>query len=113
MLHTLGVEFLLDNNATPINQQYRLHRVFHLADISKNEVMGKSLVAVGVSDYNSPISDESVAGRGSFNDLPGVRTEFSTLRQSISTAHNPIDTTMYYNDVAREVNFKTLSTPGV
>lgn len=113
MLHTLGVEFLLDNNATPINQQYRLHRVFHLVDISKNEILGKNLVAVGVSDYNSPISDENVADRGSFNDLPGVRTEFSTLRQSISTAHNPIDITMYYNDLAREVNFKMISTQGV
>lgn len=113
MLHTLGIEFLLDNNANPINQQYRLHRVFHLVDISKNEILGKNLVAVGVSDYNSPISDENVADRGSFNDLPGVRTEFSTLRQAISTAHNPIDTTMYYNDLAREVNFKMLSTRGV
>lgn len=109
-LNTLAIELMLDENNEPFCDKHRLHRTFHLTDISRVEGLGNRFVAVGVSDYNSPIGNEDLRDRGSWSDLPGVRTELDTIAHTLRrTAGNELSVRIALDDEAREPYVKALS----
>lgn len=104
ILNNIGIEFLKDGDGVPMSQKYNLHRVFHLADIQSHEGIGDKVVAVGVSDHNSPIGDAETIDRGTMTDLPNVAYEMRLIGQRL----DPNCLTMLFNDDATEIEFKRL-----
>lgn len=104
ILNNIGIEFLKDDDGIPMSQKYNLHRVFHLSDIQSHEGIGDKVVAVGVSDHNSPIGDAETIDRGTMTDLPNVAYEMRLIGQRL----NPDCLTMLFNDDATEIEFKRL-----
>lgn len=104
ILNNIGIEFLKDDDGIPMSQKYNLHRVFHLADIQPHEGIGDKVVAVGVSDHNSPIGDAETIDRGTMTDLPNVAYEMRLIDQRL----DPNCLTMLFNDDATEIEFKSL-----
>lgn len=104
ILNNIGIEFLKDADGVPMSQKYNLHRVFHLADIQPHEGIGDKVVAIGVSDHNSPIGDAETIDRGTMTDLPNVAYEMRLIGQRLGS--NSL--TMLFNDDATEIEFKRL-----
>lgn len=100
-----GIEFDYSESRTLASHKYKLHRVFHLADIRKHGSIGNQVVAVGVSDYNSPIGQGETVNRGTMTDLPNVAYEMKLIRRRIK----PDNLTVLFNDDATESAFKSLS----
>ncbi|MDE7412918.1 MAG: CHAT domain-containing protein [Muribaculaceae bacterium] len=103
-LSSLPLEYMTDENGKPYSDRYRLHRVFHPADIHSNILPGKEMVAIGVSDHNSPIGKGETIDRGSWVDLPGVKDELKVIRRRMGTDHLKL----IFNDKARETEVKKL-----
>lgn len=94
-LLTLSIEFLLTDDDTTVYDRYKLHRVFHLADIGQPVGLGDYFAAFGVSRYNNSTQDDSgqiVADldRGSFVDLPGVDKELENICNAIAGSREHI-----------------------
>lgn len=107
-LNGLPVESTLIDDK-PINHKYNLHRVFHLADIKPDGGIGKNVVAVGVSDHNSPIGEGETMDRGNWTDLPEVKYELELIKSRLPEQA----TTIIFNDDAREKSIKDLSNSNV
>ena len=118
LLNQVAIEFLPDENDVPVSDKYSLHRVFHLATISKDIPIGDGFVAVGVSDYsdgNLPSDSDNLnpselrsADRGSWASLPNVESEINNIVDIIE--HSPVTTKIVFLDNdARENNIKALS----
>lgn len=104
----MRLDYLPDENDRPINEHYRLHRVFHLADIKKPITIGNEFMAIGVSDHNSPIGGGSIINRGTMSDLPAVKTEFNLIRDIMKPYQPKPRTQFVLDDEARESYFKSL-----
>lgn len=105
ILNNIGIEFLPSANGNPMSQMYNLHRLFHLSDLAGQMDIGEKIVAIGVSDHNSPIGQGESLQRGTMTDLPNVTFEMELIKKRIS----PKRITVLFNDDATEKNFKKLS----
>lgn len=111
ILNQLAIEYVTDNNDKQICDAYQLHRVFHLAEIKQNNSVGTSFVGIGVADHNSPVSSVDRASRGNWDDLDGVESEITMLKDKLSK-HEEYSKTFFFNDDANEKNVKDLSNQG-
>lgn len=109
ILNQLGIEYLPDKNDIPICEKYKIHRVFHLADIGKFYKLGPEIIVIGVSDYNSPIGSSISIERGGWSDLNGVNAEIEIIREQINRYTTKYDTYFIINDKAREPFIKALN----
>lgn len=105
-LNVLPIEYAEDENGVPMCEKYSIHRVFHLSDVDRSSHgLGNSIVAVGVSDHNSPIGCGENINRGDWIDLPNVEYEM----QLINNALQGYDVRILLNDEATEPNILALS----
>lgn len=104
ILSSKPLEFLLDSEGKPYSDRYRLHRVFHLADINHTACPGDKLTAIGVSDHNSPVGKGETLHRGSWTDLANVKEEMDIIRHHMKSKKLNI----MFNDDARESEVKKL-----
>ncbi|MBD5239346.1 MAG: CHAT domain-containing protein [Bacteroidales bacterium] len=105
-LNNIGLEFADFNGPVPVNQVKEVHRVFHLAEINKHSFgLGDKIVAIGVSDHNSPPGNASTLTRGNWTDLPNVDYELQLISRSLQ----PYDFTLMFNDRATEPAVASLS----
>lgn len=109
LLNQLAIELLPDENDKPLNQKYRIHRVFHLADINGDSNIGNDFLAIGVSDYNTPVASETAIDRGSWTNLPNVSHEFQTIQNQITANAPDIHCKFVLDDMAREEYVKSLN----
>lgn len=113
LLNQLGIEYICNESGERICENYRIHRVFHLANIKRTEGIGNNFVGIGVADHNSPINDSiSIVDRGSWDNLNGIKQEFSTIRKSLD-AHSECKTLFMIDDDAREKRIKELDNSSV
>ena len=109
LLNQLAIEYLCDENDTQISNKYRLHRVFHLADIRKSIDIGNTFVALGVSDFNTAITRAIPNGtRGEWGPLDNVKEELRLI-QGIFKDDNTIKSRFVLNDSVNERFVKSLS----
>lgn len=95
LLNNYGIEYL----SAVDNQSIRLHRVFHLAEITPEPYgLGNGVVIAGVADHNSPINSGLAVNRGNWTDLPNVEYEI----QLVSQALRDVPTTVLFDDSATE-----------
>lgn len=104
-LSTLPLEFQHDGDGKQYGDRYKIHRVFHLADLPTDDAVGDTPVAVGVSDHNSPVGKAETIDRGNWVDIPSVKEEISQFQQ-IFAKKNPV---VLFNDQATEDRVKALS----
>lgn len=52
----IGIEYLTDYHGNNIGSSIKLHRVFHLADVTPDVVAGKDILCMGVANHDFPIS---------------------------------------------------------
>lgn len=104
ILNGTGIEFMTDREGVPMSEKFKLHRVSHLTEKRNQDYELESLVAFGVSDYNSPIGEAETIDRASMTDLPDVAFEMKILQEKIQPEHIMI----YFNDDATERNFKEM-----
>lgn len=104
VINNIAIEFLKDDDGVPMSQKHRLHRVFHLADIQRHSGIGNEIVAVGVSDHNSPIGEAETINRGTMSDLPNVEYEMKLIQRRVDAGK----LNMLYNDDATEIKFKSI-----
>ncbi len=109
LLNQLAIELLPDKNDISLNEKYRIHRVFHLADIEKPVQIGNQFIALGVSDYNSPIMNFSYRDRGSWSDLTYVKVEFDNIEAIFKSHGRKYHPKFILNDMARESLIKSLN----
>lgn len=109
ILNNIEIESIPFLDDMPIFMKYNLHRVFHLADIKPDGGIGKNVVAVGVSDHNSPIGEGETMDRGNWTDLPEVKYELELIKSRLPEQ----STTIIFNDDAREKSIKDLSNSNV
>lgn len=113
LLNQLAIEYICNELGERICENYRIHRVFHLANIKKTEGIGNNFVGIGVADHNSPINDSiSTIDRGSWNNLNGIKQEFATIRKTLD-AHPECKTLFIVDDDAREKQIKELDNSSV
>lgn len=108
-LNNVGIEYLNFEDGTAVSSLFNLHRVFHLSDIKPAAHIGDHIVAIGVSDHNSPIGEGETIDRGSWTDLPNVAYEMLLITDRLKHM-NP---QLLFNDDATEQSFKMLSGSGV
>lgn len=108
-LNNVGIEYLNFEDGTAVSSIFNLHRVFHLSDIKPAAHIGDNIVAIGVSDHNSPIGEGETIDRGSWTDLPNVAYEM----QLITNRLERLKPNLLFNDEATEQSFKMLSGSGV
>ncbi|MDL2244263.1 CHAT domain-containing protein [Parabacteroides sp. OttesenSCG-928-J18] len=113
MLNQLAIELIPDEDDIPFNQKYKIHRVFHLADIKGENTIGNEFIAIGVSDHNSPIGSQSIVDRGSWTDLTNVATEFNTIQSKFEPYGSKIHSQYILNDDAKEEYVKSLNNTNV
>ena len=104
-LHNIGLEYLQACDGSPISEKAKLHRVFHLSDIKSPTDLGKDIVAIGVSDHNSPIGEGETIDRGAWTDLPNVKYEMQLIMNTL----RQLSPRLLFNDEASETAFKALS----
>lgn len=113
LLNQLAIEYICNESYERICEKYRIHRVFHLANIKKTEGIGNNFVGIGVADHNSPINDSiSTVNRGSWDNLNGIKQEFATIRRSLDV-HPEYKTKFMIDDEAREKRIKELDNSSV
>lgn len=83
LLNNIGVEYLSFEDGTPVSSEFNLHRVFHLSDIKTPTYIGDEIIAIGVSDHNSPFGTGETIDRGSWTDLPNVKYELQLLSKTL------------------------------
>ena len=104
-LNNVGIEYLNFEDGTAVSSTFNLHRVFHLSDIKTAAHIGDNIVAIGVSDHNSPIGEGETIDRGSWTNLPNVAYEMRLITDRLERV-NP---KLLFNDDATEQAFKELS----
>lgn len=104
-LSNIGIEYLTSESGELMSHKYEIHRVFHLSDIAEYDLIGDKIVAIGVSDHNSPIGQGDTLNRGGMTDLPNVAYEIELIKDRIGL--NRLD--VLFNDDATEKNVKKLS----
>ena len=52
----LGIEYLTDSKGNKIGDSVKLHRVFHLADVTGDVVGVKDIICMGVANHDFPVS---------------------------------------------------------
>jgi CHAT domain-containing protein len=105
----MPIELLPNENDVQINDLYKIHRVFHLADIRKSLTIGNDFIAIGVSDYNTPIIDETDTDRGGWSDLNAVITELNSVKDQFKPYLTKYHTKYVLNNDARETYVKSLN----
>lgn len=85
LLNNIGVEYLSFEDGTPVSSDFNLHRVFHLSDIKTPAYIGDEIVAIGVSDHNSPVGTGETIDRGSWTDLPNVKYEMQLISKTLES----------------------------
>lgn len=105
LLNNIGVEYLSFDDGTLVSSKFNLHRVFHLSEIKPATRIGEDIVAIGVSDHNSPIGNGETIDRGSWTDLPNVKYEM----QLISKTLERLKPHVMLNDEVSEPMIKSLS----
>lgn len=106
ILNRLGIEYVAFEGTTPLNEMIEVHRVFHLSEIDKNtRGLGKSVVAIGVSDHNSPIDYAESISRGNWTDLPNVEYEMQLINNDLQGC----DIRVFLNDEVTEPIISSLS----
>ena len=106
ILNSLSIEFAEDENGVPISEKFNIHRVFHLSDIVKQSYgLGDKVVAIGVSDHNSPIGSAENISRGTWTDLPNVEYEMQLINHEMQG----YDFKVFLNDEATEPIISSLS----
>ena len=108
LLNQLAIELVCDENDTQICDKYRLHRVFHLADIKNTQDIGDHFMAIGVSDHNSPVENILEKDRGTWSDLLGVNKELEIISNKFKQFNSDCRTSYIMNDMAREQYVKSL-----
>lgn len=111
LLNSLAIEYLPDKNGKSMTSKYRLHRVFHLADINKGSRMGCNVFAIGVQDYNSPFEsvEYNVDRGGRFQNLDSVAAELKMIDDLMAVANPHVTHSVFINDLARESALKRQS----
>ena len=104
ILSSIPLEFLVDDDHNPYSDRYRLHRVFHLADIHSGVKIEGNALVIGVADHNSPIGKASTINRGSWTDIDKVEDEMGIIKDK----WNPNHLRILFNDEARESILKRL-----
>jgi CHAT domain-containing protein len=66
-------------------------------------------MAVGVSNYNTPIGNEDVTDRGGWGDLKAVLIEFESVKTQFKPYSDQYSTKYVLNDEAREIYVKSLN----
>ena len=113
LLNQLAIEYLCDENDAQISNKFRLHRVYHLADIRKSIDIGNNFVALGVSDFNTAITRAVPNGtRGEWGPLGNVKEELSLI-QGIFKDDNTIRLRFVLNDSVNERFVKSLSNTNI
>lgn len=105
ILNNIGIEFMQPSEYEVEDAHPRFHRVFHLSDIKSDTGIGDNVVAIGVSDHNSPVGKGETLDRGSWTDLPEVKTEMQLISRNLDSRSPRI----IFNDEASEDNVKKLS----
>lgn len=106
ILNRLGIEYVAFEDQAPLSEMIEVHRVFHLSEIDKNtHGLGKNVVAVGVSDHNSPIGCVESISRGNWTDLPNVEYEMQLINNELQGR----EIRVYLNDEVTEPNIYLLS----
>lgn len=105
LLNNISVEYLSFEDGTPVSSRFNLHRVFHLSEIKPATCIGEDIVAIGVSDHNSPVGNGETIDRGSWTDLPNVKYEM----QLISKTLERLNPHVMLNDEVSEPMVKDLS----
>lgn len=83
LLNNIGIEYLSFEDGTPVSSVFKLHRVFHLSEIKPATYIGDEIVAIGVSDHNSPVGSGETIDRGSWTDLPNVKYEMQLISKTL------------------------------
>lgn len=109
VLNRIPIEFAEYGGIGPICFQKRMHRVFHLADIARDCTVGDNIMAVGVSDHNSPVAAGTTVYKGNWSDLTGVDAEMESIKRHFGAKC----VKMLYNDSATEAGFKSADRKGV
>ena len=106
ILNRLGIEYIAFEDKTPLCEMIEVHRVVHLSEIDKNTYdLGKNVVAVGVSDHNSPIGCVESISRGNWTDLPNVEYEMQLINNELKGCNIRV----YLNDEVTEPTISLLS----
>lgn len=108
-LNNVGIEYLNLEDGTAVSSNFNLHRVFHLSDIKSATHIGDHIVAIGVSDHNSPIGESETIDRGAWTDLPDVAYEMQLITDRLER----LNLKLLFNDDANEQSFKELSDSNV
>jgi CHAT domain-containing protein len=109
ILNQIPIELLPNEDDVQTCDLYKIHRVFHLADIRKPLTIGDNFMAVGVSNYNTPIGNEDVTDRGGWGDLKAVLIEFESVKTQFKPYSDQYSTKYVLNDEAREIYVKSLN----
>lgn len=104
ILNDVALEYSKCADGKPVNDLFRIHRVFHLAELKKSSEIGDKIVFVGVSDHNSPFKSGGEIQRGSWSDLENVGMECEMIRNRI----DPQCLTTIVDDDATEGCFLSL-----
>ena len=113
LLNQLAIEYISNESGERICENYRIHRVFHLANIKRTEGIGNNFVGIGVADHNSPINDSiSIVDRGSWDNLNGIKQEFATIKKTLES-HPECKTLFMIDNDAREKRIKELDNSSV
>lgn len=111
LLNKLAVEYLRDNDKTPIVEKYNLHRVFHLAEIKPEQSIGGSYALLGVHNHDKPtLQDKEEALRGGeWINLDNVIPEVTSIKNTLDNSTNGKVEICAIDDSVREEYVKSLS----
>lgn len=103
--NAIPMEYHRGKHGTPVNLRYNLHRVMHLADLQPAQSIGNDILAIGISDYNSPLGSSYIATRGDWADLPEVGAELEMIGLRLGN-DGKFRLSILFNDDATELEFK-------
>lgn len=111
LLNKLAIEYLCDENKTPVSERYNLHRVFHLADIKSSSDIGNNYAILGVHNHDNPtMQDKELAIRGGeWINLDNVIPEVSSINTMLSSATKGTVSVYAVDDSVRESFVKSLN----
>ena len=104
-LNSSCIEYLDFEDGIPVSSIFNLHRVFHLSDIEPATGIGDKIVAIGVSDHNSPVGNGEIIDRGAWTDLPNVKYEMQLIAKTLERLNPRI----LLNDEVSEQTVDSLS----
>lgn len=111
LLNKLAIEYLCDENKTPVSERYNLHRVFHLADINSSSDIGNNYVILGVHNHDNPtMQDKELAIRGGeWINLDNVIPEVSSINTMLCSVIKGTVSVYAVDDSVRESFVKSLN----